>query len=65
MMAEVAGHFGEWIQGRLGPDGPLALVTVACPALSVRAVREDGDLTGLRVDVALADHRRSAAGRRA
>ncbi|MFS4439122.1 propanediol utilization protein [Paracoccaceae bacterium GXU_MW_L88] len=36
-MASVAGHFGEWLQGRLGPEGPLALVTVACPALSVRA----------------------------
>ncbi|MFZ5964824.1 hypothetical protein ACOXXX_17915 [Thalassococcus sp. BH17M4-6] len=32
----VAGHFGEWLQGRLGADGPLALVTVACPALQVR-----------------------------
>lgn len=25
------GHFGEWLQGRLGPDGPVALVTVPCP----------------------------------
>ena len=33
----VPGHFGEWIQGRLGPDGPVALVTLACPALSVGA----------------------------
>ncbi|MBS0123999.1 propanediol utilization protein [Thetidibacter halocola] len=33
----VAGHFGEWLQGRLGPQGPVALVTVACPALRVRA----------------------------
>jgi uncharacterized protein involved in propanediol utilization len=33
----VPGHFGEWIQGRLGPDGPVALITLACPALSVRA----------------------------
>lgn len=33
----VPGHFGEWIQGRLGPGGPVALVTLACPALCVRA----------------------------
>ena len=33
----VPGHFGEWIQGRLGPEGPVVLVTLACPALCVRA----------------------------
>ena len=33
----VPGHFGEWIQGRLGPDGPVAVVTLACPALGVGA----------------------------
>ena len=35
--ARVPGHFGEWMQGRLGPDGPVALVTLACPALGVVA----------------------------
>jgi uncharacterized protein involved in propanediol utilization len=35
--ARVPGHFGEWIQGRLGVDGPIALVTLACPALAVTA----------------------------
>jgi len=35
--ARVPGHFGEWMQGRLGPDGPVALVTLACPALGVSA----------------------------
>ena len=34
-MAEVAGHFGEFLQGRLGPGGPLALVTL--PASDLRA----------------------------
>jgi len=29
----VAGHFGELLQGRLGPEGPLALVSLPCPAL--------------------------------
>ncbi|MEI4232212.1 propanediol utilization protein [Roseovarius sp. D22-M7] len=33
----VPGHFGEWIQGRMGADGPVALVTLACPALCARA----------------------------
>ena len=32
----VAGHFGEWLQGRVGPGGPVALVTLPCPALRVR-----------------------------
>lgn len=34
--ARVSGHFGEWLQGRLGPGGPVVLVTVACAALNVR-----------------------------
>lgn len=29
----VPGHFGELLQGRLGPDGPVALLTLPCPAL--------------------------------
>jgi uncharacterized protein involved in propanediol utilization len=33
--ARVEGHFGEWIEGRLGADGPVALVTLPCPALAV------------------------------
>lgn len=32
----VAGHFGEFLQGRLGPDGPVALVTLPCPVLAIR-----------------------------
>lgn len=35
----VAGHFGELLQGRLGPGGPVVLLTLPCPALGVRAVR--------------------------
>lgn len=34
--AEVAGHFGEILQGRLGPDGPVALVTLPCPVFVTR-----------------------------
>lgn len=39
MSLRVHGHFGEWVQGRLGPNGPVALVTVACPAMWVSAER--------------------------
>jgi len=33
----VAGHFGEWLQGRLGAEGPVGLVTLACAAVRVHA----------------------------
>ncbi|WP_327792080.1 propanediol utilization protein [Harenicola maris] len=33
----VQGHFGELIQGTLGPDGPLALISLPCPALTLTA----------------------------
>ncbi|MCH2094960.1 MAG: propanediol utilization protein [Rhodobacteraceae bacterium] len=40
----VPGHFGEWLQGRFGPDGPLALITIPCPLLQARVVaRGAGD----------------------
>lgn len=29
--ARVFGHFGEWLQGCLGPDGPVALISIPCP----------------------------------
>lgn len=38
----VAGHFGEFLQGRIGPDGPVALVTLPCPALAVAAWHAPG-----------------------
>lgn len=37
----VCGHFGEWIQGRLGPSGPVALITLACSAMRVTAPSEE------------------------
>ncbi|GAW34613.1 hypothetical protein RA2_01664 [Roseovarius sp. A-2] len=40
----VIGHFGEWLQGRLGPNGPVALITLVCPVLAARAPG-----TGLRL----------------
>ncbi len=45
MSVRVAGHFGEWLQGRLGADGPVALVTLACPALGVRATITPAELS--------------------
>lgn len=39
-MARVSGHFGEWMQGRLGPDGPVAVVTVPCEVLGCTVAKE-------------------------
>ncbi|PPB79556.1 threonine kinase [Albidovulum inexpectatum] len=36
-VVRVSGHLGELIQGRLGSDGPVALITLPCPALAVEA----------------------------
>ncbi|WP_146592111.1 hypothetical protein [Puniceibacterium confluentis] len=33
----VTSHFGEWLQGRLGPEGPVVLVTLACADIHVDA----------------------------
>lgn len=33
----VHGHFGEYVQGRLGQDGPLGLITVPCRRTGLRA----------------------------
>lgn len=38
----IAAHFGEFLQGRLGPDGPVALVTLPCAALAAHASRRPG-----------------------
>ncbi|MES2432746.1 MAG: propanediol utilization protein [Pseudomonadota bacterium] len=38
----VAGHFGELLQGRIGADGPVALVTLPCAALGVTASLASG-----------------------
>lgn len=44
MQHRVTGHFGEWLQGRLGPSGPVVLITLPCPALYVTAEwLEDGE----------------------
>lgn len=45
LIARVEGHFGEWLQGRLGSDGPITLLTVPCPELFVEAEKlSDGPL---------------------
>jgi hypothetical protein len=33
----VSGHFGELMQGRLGPRGPVALITLPCARLGLHA----------------------------
>lgn len=43
----VAGHFGELLQGRIGRDGPVALVTLPCDALGVTASLVPGQSFGL------------------
>ena len=56
----VAGHFGELIQGRLGPDGSLALISLPCPALTVTAWSRPGrqlSLHGARVLTTQRAHR--------
>lgn len=40
----VAGHFGELVQGRMGADGPVALISLPCPVLAVTMTRGDGPL---------------------
>ncbi len=37
--ARVTGHFGEFLQGRIGPKGPVALVTLPCVTAQVKARR--------------------------
>lgn len=41
-IARVAGHMGELLQGRMGPEGPVALITLPCPVLGVTARRCPG-----------------------
>ncbi|SOB99214.1 propanediol utilization protein [Rhodobacter maris] len=38
----IPGHFGEWLQGRMGPEGPVVLVTLSAPALGVEAWHRPG-----------------------
>lgn len=38
-MARIFGHFGELMQGRLGPSGPVVLITLPCPVLWAEAFR--------------------------
>lgn len=46
-MTRVYGHFGELLQGRIGSGGPVALVTLPCPALWVDAHVTRGRRFGL------------------
>ena len=46
-MAFVAGHFGEWVQGQVGAEATLALVTLTCPRAGVRAEMRVSDRFGI------------------
>ncbi|QFT98583.1 hypothetical protein FIU85_14805 [Roseovarius sp. THAF8] len=37
----ICGHFGEWLHGRFGPSGQVALITLACSPLRVAAPSEE------------------------
>lgn len=55
VLGQAQGHFGEWIQGRLGPEGPVALVTVACPELSARVLTVAPDYMNIASQEAVKD----------
>ena len=59
-VAEVAGHFGELVQGRLGPGGPVALITLPCPVLVTR-VGYAPDTGALTADEPVSAKARAAA----
>lgn len=40
--AEVRGHFGELRQGRVGPQGQVALITLPCPVLGCTVLHGAG-----------------------
>lgn len=44
----VCGHFGEYLQGRLGPNGPLGLITVPCRKTGLEARLQCGHAPGTR-----------------
>lgn len=49
LAGRVSGHFGEWLQGRNGPDGPVVLITLPCDALFADATMVACD--GLQLNV--------------
>ena len=42
-IAKTFGHFGEWLQGRVGTKGPVALISVQCPQFWVRVSRKKSE----------------------
>ena len=59
-MTHITGHFGEWLQGRLGPDGPVVLVTLACDVLGVTAEAVPSDRFSIDDDGLLGEARARA-----
>ena len=61
MTGVVQGHFGELLQGRIGPDGPVALVTLPCPAFTATARFSPGPVLRVRQNVPILPPDRAAA----
>ncbi|MBE3640584.1 propanediol utilization protein, partial [Mangrovicoccus algicola] len=55
----IAGHFGEFLQGRLGPAGPLVLVTLPCAAAGVVALHRPAPALRLQGDALRPDRARA------
>lgn len=60
-MVFVAGHFGEWLQGLCGPEGRVALVTLACPVAGVHAAWRPARDLGIEQNAPLLDEPRCRA----
>lgn len=60
-MVFVAGHFGEWLQGTVGAEGKIGLVTLSCPIAGVRAVQGGQDPLSIEQNDGLIDVARCRA----
>ena len=53
--SRVCCHYGEWVQGRLGAEGPVVLITLACGAIGVTAQVEASEVFGVTGNAKLSD----------
>jgi uncharacterized protein involved in propanediol utilization len=60
MAGVVQGHFGELLQGRIGPDGPVALITLPCPGFTATARLSPGPVLRVRQNVPILPPDRAA-----
>ena len=57
----VQAHLGEILQGRLGPQGPIALVTLPCPVLRVHGLWRPGPFALSQIGCAIVSRAQTAA----